>query len=144
MTNKKLNNQPSLIEHVEKNYKQASVLSNDPEQGLVINAILNTDGGIDLESQNTVNSDAPSLTTGHIREQQLNQNHFLALLLDADDVSALIESNVEYLNTPNRNPLLFNANNKTILKIEDVLHEDDSLDEYLPPDNDRWLSLIHI
>ena len=129
-----------LIDQLVTHYKQASILTNDSEQGLLLNAILNTDEDINLGAQSSVNNTKDALITGQIRSGDLNQDHILALLLDPQDISALIESNlVHNINQGYRDPLLFSANNdKTILKIEDVLHEDDSLDKYLPLDQDKW------
>ncbi|MGB1239980.1 MAG: hypothetical protein ACPG4U_17310 [Pseudomonadales bacterium] len=57
----------------------------------------------------------------------------LAMLLDPTDLGAMLEHNLS-----NR-PAELVPNTHEVLNIEDVLHREDSLDAYLPPDEDsKW------
>ncbi len=131
------NNFP-LFEKVVEHSKQASVVSTDNEQGLIANAILDFNGSISLSpAQQLKEKDA--LYQGTLRESKPNQEAVLALLLDPNDVTALIESNISQDASISEDSLILPANREnTILKIEDVLHQEDDLRKYLPEDEDKW------
>lgn len=127
-----------LFEKVVEQSKQASVVSADTEEGLVVNAILDFNGSISLSPVEQIKSQ-DELYQGTLRDANPNQEAVLALLLDPDDVGALIESNIDQSDPSNNAPFTLAPNREnTILKIEDVLHQDDSLDKYLPEDEDKW------
>ncbi|MEH6444264.1 MAG: hypothetical protein V7784_10225 [Oceanospirillaceae bacterium] len=128
-----------LFKQVAKKTKQASIVSQGPEQGLVLNAILDLNGSISLSPEQQIIACLDHLSVGSINEHQPQNLDILALLLDPEDISALIDSNIQLSNDPNNNDILFaGKQDRTILKLEDVLHEDDSLDELLPPSADHW------
>ncbi|MFT5706492.1 MAG: hypothetical protein ACI9ES_000771 [Oceanospirillaceae bacterium] len=128
-----------LFKQVVKNTKQASIVSQDSDQGLVLNAILDLNGSISLSPEQQIIARLAHLSVGCINEDQPQNSDILALLLDPEDISALIESNIKLNNDANNKDFLFAGKQEsTILKLEDVLHEDDSLDELLPPGADHW------
>jgi len=135
-------NTQSLFELVIKNSKQASVVNKAPrEEHFSLNPVLDTQGAISLSPAQDLDTDLNALTMGNLRDTALDSDAFLALLLDPDDIGALIESNIQA--TPDKaaeiNPIFSGSQNHSILKIEDVLHKEDSLDELLPPnDDDKW------
>ena len=103
--------------------------SNSPAAGQVSGAIIDFEG--DIEIQLT----APDNTVFGIREDLPAREASLAMLLDPTDLGAMIEHNLA-LNSPDS--LLPNSTDE-VLRIEDVLHSEDSLDAYLPPDEDtKW------
>lgn len=133
----------SIFEQAVKSSKQASVVKKDPQDELFsLNPVLDTKGDISLNPATDLEIDANALTLGSLREKSLDSDGFLALLLDPDDISALLDSNIEetpFEKEPEINPLFSGSQNHSILKIEDVLHEEDSLDELLPPnEDDKW------
>lgn len=133
-----------LFEKVVHRSKQATTISSHCDDNFVLNAILDTDGSISIAPGEQLKASS-QLYQGTLRDQPLSDETLLAVLLDPDDVSALIEANTEY--SPAQEPLHSDLTEhllqKTpqqhkILKIEDVLHEDDSVDQYLPEDEDKW------
>jgi hypothetical protein len=136
-------NTSSLFEQAVKSSKQASVVKKAPQdEHFSLNPVLDTKGDISLSPATDLNIDTNALTLGSLREKPLDSESFLALLLDPEDISALLESNIEQTpieKEPEINPLFSGTQNHSILKIEDVLHKEDSLDELLPPnEDDRW------
>lgn len=122
--------------------KQASVVKKEPlADSFSLNPVLDTKGGISLSPAQDLNIPANALSVGSLRSKSNHEEGFLALLLDPDDLSALVESNIQEqpLSELEITPLFSGSQNHSILKLEDVLYKDDSLDEYLPPDeNDKW------
>ena len=121
--------------------KQASVVHFNALQGFTLNAILDTDGSISLSPGLHLHSEAKEPNLGGTDSGNLDNDDFLALLLDPQDISALIEANIIQHPTDSKDDtLLFSGSDRnTILKLEDVLYKDDSLDEYLPPDEGaKW------
>ncbi|OUS32037.1 hypothetical protein A9R01_11345 ['Osedax' symbiont bacterium Rs2_46_30_T18] len=121
--------------------KQASVVHVDAQQGFTLNAILDTDGSISLSPGQHLQSKPSELSVGNIDPAKLDNDDFLALLLDPQDINALIEANITHsAPEPKDDSLLFSGSvHNTILKLEDVLYKEDSLDEYLPPDESaKW------
>jgi hypothetical protein len=125
-----------------KSSKQAIVVSQDQNLDYSFNAILDTSGSISLGAGDTPPRAENNLTLGSIRAGDINNEDFLALLLDPEDINALIESNLE-MDLDSSDSVLFSGpKNSSILKIEDVLYKDDGLDEYLPPaKNEKWYLL---
>ena len=131
-----------VITQAVKSAKQAIKLSPDENSGYSFNAILDTSGGISLSADQSTQIDEPKLTTGSIRAGNINREDFLALLLDPEDIDGLIELNLQADKESPDRELFSGSNNSSILKIEDVLYKDDSLDDYLPPtENDKWYLL---
>jgi len=123
------------------NSKQASLVHINAQQGFTLNAILDTDGSISLSPGQHLHTEASELSPDNIASGNLANDDFLALLLDPQDISALIEANIiQQPVQPGDDALLFSgSDSNTILKLEDVLYKDDSLDEYLPPDESaKW------
>ncbi len=127
-----------LFERVVEHSKQASVLSTDQDHGLIANAILDFNGSISLSPAEQLRA-TDQLYQGSLRAANASQEPLLALLLDPNDVGALIESNVTPSTSSPNEPLILPSNHEnTILKIEDVLHQDDDLRKYLPEEEDKW------
>ena len=127
-----------LFEKVVEHSKQASVLSTDQDHGLIANAILDFNGSISLSPAEQLRA-TDQLYQGCLRAANVNQEPLLALLLDPNDVGALIEANISPNPSDPDASLTLPANNEnTILKIEDVLHQDDDLRKYLPEEEDKW------
>ena len=136
------NGTPSFFTLAVKSSKLASVVKKEPlDDSFSLNPVLDTKGDISLCPAQDLDIAENALNVGSLRSKSNHEEGFLALLLDPDDLSALIESNIEDKpqSEPENNPLFSGSQNHSILKLEDVLYKDDSLDEYLPPDeNDKW------
>ena len=132
----------SLFSWAVKNSKQASVVQKEPrDDSFTLNPVINIQGNISLFPADDLHSAENSLTVGSLREESDQEQGFLALLLDPDDIGALIESNIKAPPEPDPDftPLFAESQNHSSLKLEEVLHHEDNLDEYLPPDeNDKW------
>ena len=133
--------QQLILQQTLNSSKQASLVHVDAQQGFTLNAILDTDGSISLSPGHHLHTDGNQLTVGSIDSATMHNEDFLALLLDPQDINALIEANISHNNPETEEDTqLFSASaQNTILKLEDVLYKDDSLDEYLPPDEGaKW------
>ena len=129
----------TILEQAVRSSKKALLVKASTDQGYTFNSILNTADNLDF-SPATETSQSSNLSVGSIRVRGFDKDDLLALLLDPEDVNALIESNI----LPNasgddpHNTLLSTAH-QSVLKLEDVLYKEDNLDEYLPAaDQDKW------
>lgn len=113
--------------------KKAIAVKADTEQGYLYRAILDDSGSIPVNIEPQLTTQPRSLINEAINA---DPDEFLALLLDPENIDALLEANLaSSLNADT----LDHASNNTVLKIEDVLYKDDSLDHLLPPVEDQWL-----
>lgn len=62
----------------------------------------------------------------------------LALLLNPDDLDALIDYSLENAITEGDDVLFSGSGKPEILKIEDVLFKEDRIDQYFPEDDSKW------
>ncbi|MEM5527698.1 hypothetical protein WN093_02590 [Gammaproteobacteria bacterium AS21] len=111
--------------------KKAIAVKADTEQGYLYRAILDDSGSIPV---NIISQ--PKAKPLVNETTNIDPDEFLALLLDPQNIDALLEAN---LATSSNADTLHPTDNNTVLKIEDVLYKDESLDHLLPPADDQWL-----
>ncbi len=129
----------TILEQAVKSSKKALLVKASTDQGYTFNSILNTADNLDFTTP-AETSQSSKLSVGSIRTKGFDKDDLLALLLDPEDVNALIESNIQP-NTSSDDPhsTLLSTAHQSVLKLEDVLYKEDNLDEYLPAaDTDKW------
>jgi len=120
----------NALKHAINSARKAVAVKADTEQGYLYRDILDDSGSI------PVDIDLEAKASPLVNEAtNIDREEFLALLLDPENIEALLEANLA--SSPNTD-LLHPTNNNTVLKIEDVLYKDDSLDHLLPVE-DQWL-----
>jgi len=120
----------NALKHATNSARKAVAVKADTEQGYLYRDILDDSGSI------PVDIDLEAKASPLVNEAtNIDREEFLALLLDPENIEALLEANLA--SSPNTG-LLHPTNNNTVLKIEDVLYKDDSLDHLLPVE-DQWL-----